>query len=534
MKIKNVLLIIFLIVALVSLIFFWWESMSYSKEVLKLEILGPENVTVGENIEYIVRFKNNGNVRLENPELIFEYPQGALIENEKIVLYDSEKLGGNIYPGQERTFKFNTRLLGEEGSLRIAKATLSFKPKDLNVRNDVYTEFLSTIKKVPIRLDFNLPLKITSVDKAFSFSINYASEVAYSFEDLTIFIDYPNDFEFLYATPKALDEKQWDISNLNQFESGKIELTGIKKSDSDSAFKVRLGVWNNDEFVLLKETTSWLKVVSPGLYVAQKINNVYDYTAKGGDSLHYEISFRNIGEEPLKDLILISKLDGLLFDLNSINAPLAKHTKGDSSLLFESKSFSKLAYLDVDEVGTIEFWVDLKESISQGQSNQRIKNIVSIGQTKEEFSTKVETDLIARQYIDSSNRSGPYPLEVNKTTKLTIVWEASSTFNDVSSSVMRAIIPENGVFVTEERHEDEGLVFNADTSELVWNIASIPAFSKKRVSFQIIVSPQIATPGGVFLIPRAHISGYDDWAQKKVEFKTEELKGEIVGGDIVE
>lgn len=58
---------------------------------------------------------------------------------------------------------------------------------------------------------------------------------------------------------------------------------------------------------------------------------------------------------------------------------------------------------------------------------------------------------------------------------------------------MRAIIPENGVFVTEERHEDEGLVFNADTSELVWNIASIPAFSKKRVSFQIIVSPQIAT-----------------------------------------
>ena len=109
---------------------------------------------------------------------------------------------------------------------------------------------------------------------------------------------------------RQLDEKQWDISNLNQFESGKIELTGIKKSDSDSAFKVRLGVWNNDEFVLLKETTSWLKVVSPGLYVAQKINNVYDYTAKGGDSLHYEISFRNIGEDPLKDLILISKLDG--------------------------------------------------------------------------------------------------------------------------------------------------------------------------------------------------------------------------------
>lgn len=546
MKIKNILVVIFLIVAFVSLGFFWWQSTSYSKEVLKLEILGPKDVSVGENIEYIVRFKNNGNVRLENPELIFEYPTGAIINSEKILLYDSEKLGGNIYPGQERTFKFSTRLLGEEGSIKIAKATLSFKPKDLNMRNEVYTEFLSTIKKVPISLDFNLPSKVTSVDKAFSFSINYASEVAYSLKDLSIFIDYPNDFEFLYSNPKALDEKQWDINNLNQYESGKIELSGIKKSDAQSAFTVKMGIWNNNEFIVLKEVTSWLKVVAPSLYVSQKVNNAYDYVAKRGDSLHFEISFRNIGEEPLRDLILISKLDGSLFDLNTVNAPSAKYAKGDNSLLFESKAFSKLEFLDVDEVGTVEFWVDLKKDITQNilsQSSQKIKNIVSVGQTREEFITKIETDLLAKQHVDTSNKfmqsSGPYPLQVNKTSKLTIVWEASNTFNDVGGATMRAIIPENGTFIKEESHESNGLTFNQETSELVWDIGSVSAgtgYTKEpsRIAFQIIISPQIATPGGILLIPGAHISGNDEWTQKRVEYKTEELKGEIVGGNITD
>ena len=295
MKTKNLIKIILISIFVFALGIYWWQSTSYSKEVLKLEILGPSEVAVGESIEYVVRFKNNGNVRLEEPELIFEYPSGAITKNEDILLYNSEKIGGSIYPGEERTFSFDARLLGKEGSLKIAKATLSFKPKDLNVRNETSTEFLTTIKTVPINLDFNLPSKVTSIDKAFSFSINYASEVDYSLEDLSIIIDYPEDFAFLYSNPKALDEKQWDIASLNKYESGKIDISGMTTSDTQSAFTVKLGIWDNNEFVVLKEITEWLQVVSPSLYVTQKVNNSYDYIAKKGDSLHFEVSFRNIG-----------------------------------------------------------------------------------------------------------------------------------------------------------------------------------------------------------------------------------------------
>ena len=68
------------LVVIVGLVGFWfWQKNSYSKEILKLEILGPAEVTLGQEIEYTVRYKNNGNIRLEDPRLTFEFPAYSLL-----------------------------------------------------------------------------------------------------------------------------------------------------------------------------------------------------------------------------------------------------------------------------------------------------------------------------------------------------------------------------------------------------------------------------------------------------------------------
>ena len=73
-------IIIFLI--LVSAIGFWyWQTNFYARETLKLEILGLEKVEMGESFEYIVKYKNNGSTRLEEPRLIFEYPEHSIVED---------------------------------------------------------------------------------------------------------------------------------------------------------------------------------------------------------------------------------------------------------------------------------------------------------------------------------------------------------------------------------------------------------------------------------------------------------------------
>ena len=150
----------FLIVLVI--LFLWygvsqWQSSSYSKEILKLEILGPTEANLAQEIEYIVKYKNNGDLRLEDPELVFEAPENSLQDGEffEVQVLDSEKLGGAIYPGEERNFSFKVRLLGKEGDIQIANVSLSYKPKNLNARYESSSSFSTQINSAPLILGFD-------------------------------------------------------------------------------------------------------------------------------------------------------------------------------------------------------------------------------------------------------------------------------------------------------------------------------------------------------------------------------------------
>ena len=80
-KLIKVLVFLVLILAVVGYVLF--ERNSYSKEGLKLEIIGPQEINLGEETEYIVKYKNNGDFRLENPTLLFE-PPAFSIKDDKI------------------------------------------------------------------------------------------------------------------------------------------------------------------------------------------------------------------------------------------------------------------------------------------------------------------------------------------------------------------------------------------------------------------------------------------------------------------
>jgi len=135
---KFILSIIILGLILAVAGYWYWQRNPYSKEVLKLEIFGPEEVSLFQEVEYTVKYKNNGNVRLEEPKLIFEFPAHTIVssndgEDGQENLSIRQEIGpeelGDIYPGEEKTFNFRGRLFGKENQLRTAKAWMSYKPK---------------------------------------------------------------------------------------------------------------------------------------------------------------------------------------------------------------------------------------------------------------------------------------------------------------------------------------------------------------------------------------------------------------------
>ena len=528
---KKFTLVIILLAAIAGVAgLYYYQRNIYSKEILKLEILGPTETELVQEIEYIVKYKNNGNTRLEEPELIFEYPEYSIPSegSSQRVTKNAEDFGGAIYPGQEQTFSFKARLLGKEGAVKQAKATLSYRPKNLKARYESSTTFTTLIKKVSLTFDFDLPTKIES-GKDFDFKLNYFSNVDYPLSDLRVTVEYPSNFEFIESVPQSLEKTEWDVGLLNKAKGGRISITGKLRGEigEEKVFQAKLGTWREGEFILLKEIAKGVGITKPSLYVSQQINGNPRYIASPGDSLHYQISFKNLGEDIFTNLFLIVKLEGEAFDFDTLKAPQGTFETGDNSIIFDWKRVSKLQFLDAGEEGEAEFWVGLKDDwpiSSSEDKNPEIKTDVYLSQIQEQFVNKVNSklEIVQKVYFQDEvfGNTGSMPPKAGEGTTYTIMWQARNFYNDVSGVKVKAKLPSN-VDLTGNIFPEGGVsnfTFDSESREIVWSVGDlkvsegIAGTAAPNLSFQVRLTPYANQVGQTpEIIGEATISGEDQW-----------------------
>lgn len=527
----TIFFIFFIILVAIGGFFWYWQGNIYSKEALRLEILGPSDITLGEEVEYIVKYKNNGDFRLDDPELIFEFPEYSVKDEELLdrQVLSVDELGQAIYPGEERSFSFRARPLGKEGDVKVARAYLSYQPKNLKARYESVSSLTTRIKSVPISLDFDIPSKVEST-RDFTFKLNYFSNADYLLTNLRIQIEYPTGFEFISSSPKSLEKTDWQLSILNRSEGGRIEVTGNISGQIGDAriFKAKLGVWKEGEFILLKEATRGVEITKLSIYLRQEINNNPAYVAVSGDWLHYEIYFKNIGEENLSNLFMVSQLESEALDFNTLRSDLGINQDGDNSVVFDWRNVSQLQYLIPKQEGKVDFWIKVKDQIGNIQ-NPTITNKVFIGQIKEEFITKISSRIeVAQKGFFSDEvfgNSGPIPMRVDQPTTFTVMWHITNYYSDIGNARVRAVLPQ-GVELTGEIFPEERISafsFDSGSREVVWAVGDVEreiGITKPvlTIAFQIRFIPsqsqRLQSPN---IIGQAIITGEDSWTEAIIQ-----------------
>lgn len=511
--------------------YWYYQNQIFSKGIMKLEILGPDSVQAGEEFTYTVRYKNNSNFTLEDPKLVFEYPEYSVSEDGKNRV--SEILQ-DIYPGDERLVQFKARLFGKEDDLKTAKAYLSYRPKNLTAYYESETTFTTKIDLVPLSLDFDLPSKLET-GREIEFSLNYFSNLDYDLTGLRLTVEYPEKFDFSDSDPKTLERNEWEIPVLKKAEGGRININGIStaRAGEKIKFEADFGMWQDGEFILLKEADKEVEMIEPLLYISQQINNSANYIASPGEKLHYEIYFKNIGNTSFEDLYLINKLDSLAFDLSSIEVNLGQAKIDNDLIIWDWKQVSDLRYLGVQEEGKVEFSVRLKEAwqTSDAQLNNTIiKNKVNISSITQEFQIKVNSSLMILQkglYQDNGifGNLGPIPPVAGQSTTYTIEWQAKNFHNNVKNVKVRATLP-SGVVLTGMISPDSQISkfsFDSTSREIVWSVADDLTAGAgvstvaPTVLFQISLTPSYSQAGrAITLINKPKITGEDQWTGRNI------------------
>ncbi|TSC75213.1 MAG: hypothetical protein G01um101430_536 [Parcubacteria group bacterium Gr01-1014_30] len=520
--------------------YYYYQRNVYSREVLRLEILGEPEPQALAGIDYLVKYKNNGNVSLEDAELIFQYPENSLPSGElrQRAITPLE----DIYPGEERTATFSGKLLGREGETKTAKVSLKYRPKNLKAFFESSTTFTSRIKSLPLTFEVDIPSKVEA-GKELQFFINYFSNSEWPVAGLRAKIEYPSGFEFFSSKPQALDKTEWDLPLLQKTDGGRIEIRGKLLGDlqTQKSFRATLGLWSEGNFILLKEVTRVAEVIRPSLLVFQQINGSQQYTASPSEVLNYEIFFRNIGQEPFQELFLAANLEGEAFDFDTVRSDSGQFNKDGGFITWDWREIQKLRFLQGGEEGKVEFWVTLKggSETPLSQKNHSLKNTVVISQVREEFETRLnslfEVSQMAFVQDEVFQSSGPVPPIAGQTTNYTILWEAKNLYNDLAGVTVRATLSPQTRLTGKIFPEDAPLTYDSASREVVWSLGKLEAGSgidkpSPSVAFQVAFNPDSSQVGQTpQIVSQAKISGQDTWSGANLESTDSSITGGPVG-----
>ncbi|HNY97631.1 MAG TPA: hypothetical protein PKM84_00715 [Candidatus Pacearchaeota archaeon] len=531
MKLFKALSLIALSVVVIAAFIFWRGS--FSKSNVKIEVIGPTDTVAGQESEFIVRFKNNSNVRFDQPRLTVEFPLHTVVSNElpRVIVKDAEEIG-YIYPGEEKTYKFEARLFGSEGDVREVQAMLTFQPKGLSARYSAKTQSSTIIKSVPISFEFDSQSKIES-GKTIKMSLKYFSNLDYQLSNLGIEVDYPENFNFDKSEPAGDSANNWRVDGLAKGEGGKIQIYGVLTGDigQEKTFKARLGFWHDGEFVVIKKTEFNIGLQEPSIEIDQTVNGSQKYAASLGEVLHYDIKFRNIGKEPYQNLFLAVRLKGDLYDLGALESAFGEMETSSGTIVWDGKQISELKILAPGEEGNVQFRIKIKSDIPQDMSNPTLGNKVVVGPNQKEFITRINSRIEALQRVVANDdlflSEGPLPLRLGQGSQLTVFWDIKNYFNDVENVKVKAVLPANIEYLGEALPESEQdkLIYDPQTREILWKVGDVSARTgfgnqNKFVSFPIKITPNPEQKDRFAeILLDTKIYAYDKWTEQDIENK---------------
>ena len=529
---KKIAFIAFLLSLVAGTVaFFYFQRGSFSEADLRVEIRGPEEVEVGEIVEYSILYRNNSDIRLEDVSVNFEYPsvsvpveerEGDLVEQKET--FRRQKTLDDLNPGQEEIIDFKAKIFGKEGDVVEAKAWFNYSPQNLSAQYEADRTHTGVITNVPINFEFDLPDQ-QDAGEEFAFRVRYFSQLDDDLENLAIRLDYPSGFEFLRSTPRGLEDDQWERDLLGGNEGALIEVFGKLNGEPGDVkgFKGELGVWRFDRFIPLKEITGEILIPQPNLFVDVLVNDSPDYVARAGEDLFYEIFFKNVGDRTLENLFLNVDLDMDILNMDETEPMGGRFQPQSGSIIWSHSSFSELRRLRPDDEEKISFWTKVKSGDLPYNPESVVS--VSLGQTRYESRIKISSQVDLDQSFligeeDPFKSDGPFPFEDRTTSNYSARWRLINRNNDLQNVEVNATLPE-GVYISNYQvGEGQEIDFDSSSGDLTWKLDEVErgagvSLTSPEFIFQTEIDSSLDEDDD--LVKDGRITGQDLWASTEIE-----------------
>ncbi len=513
-----------------------------------IEIVGPTQVNSGKLLTYEITYKNENRLTIKNAVLRINYPENFKPENNPDFKSDNLTSGsfniGTIKGKTQGKIILNGKAYSPKGALIYLKAVMSYNPSGYSSQFQANSQLGVSVNSAPITLEVLAPQNVSSGD-AVDYQINYRNDGGETINNLVVKIEYPDQFTFSSASPKAsADNNTWDIGNIPAGQSGKIVVSGKLEGERDNIKTVQasIGVSQQNEFVVYNSESAETKMIFSPLAIIQAVNKKKNLNVNAGDTLEFEIAYKNNGNVGLRDVIITEKIDSALLDYSSLKLKSGSFDTDSRTITWKASDIEELANLGANQGGLLNFSIRVSNTFPVGEKKDKnfiIKSVAKIDSpdvptpismnkiiSSNEINMKVNSVVavsVKGYYADKSiSNSGPIPPKVGEETTYTIHWKALNISNNVSGVKVSAILPTNSQMTGKISPEGANLEYNSRTNEIVWTIGNMESgtgllLESPEVAFQVKIKPSPDQVGReVGLLGKTTITAKDLFTEENI------------------
>jgi hypothetical protein len=119
------LFLIILAAAITGLYYVVYAPPNTSPSAVILTLTNPSDVTSGDEVNFLVKYKNGTGASLSNANLFFHFPEGSVPAEKPDQLVSAMEIGA-MKPGEEGSREFKAQVIGAKNSVLRAEAELTY------------------------------------------------------------------------------------------------------------------------------------------------------------------------------------------------------------------------------------------------------------------------------------------------------------------------------------------------------------------------------------------------------------------------
>jgi len=494
------------------------DRAQFSEEDVVLSISGDEEVSVGEEVTYRLRYRNDQNIDLERVILEVRYPNGFVFASSSLAASnernDSWDLG--TLESQESGFiDITGRVFGDLDSKQSLRVFLNYTPANFSSEFQKVAYVALTVKESPVDLEIEALSEVaTGLDTPIVVTIRPRDNK--KIENIALVCELDGGFNLNSSKPEMdeMEDCQWSFDELTQEQT--VTLSGSFNANEGNKGKLIIKVlgWDlakkeGDGYVLASKTVE-VQLLETNVTLSLAVNgSMGKMNVSPGEILTTSIVLKNSGESVIEDGVIRMIWDTPSYNDRSILNWLKIDTEHDAdisgeqinedlrrgNITWDKRYIPRLGRIEPGDEIRIDFRLPVKSSgdillsdfktfeikgMTELQYDQDGKHEIL---TSNELTFKVQSDLDLEVRDEVSQDDAGRNIH-------TVTWLLSNSFHELSHITVEADI--YGDF---ELNKDNMVVpageveFNPDTKRLTWIIDQMPTIvDVLAMQFEIILN----------------------------------------------